>query len=64
MNNTNQFLAGLNPTCPASLFRILSIEPTGSDLNALQAKWERRSPGGQGSACVGMEITGLRFFST
>lgn len=48
MSNTNQFLAGLNPTNPVSLFRIVSVAPQGSDMvitwtaggsrtNALQA---------------------------
>ncbi len=48
ISNTNQFLAGLNPTNPASLFRIISVVPQGSNLvinwtaggsrtNALQA---------------------------
>ena len=32
MTNTNQFLAGLNPTNPTSLFRILSISPQNVDL--------------------------------
>ena len=31
MSNTNQFLAGLNPTNPASLFRIVSIVSQGDD---------------------------------
>jgi hypothetical protein len=34
INNTNQFLAGLNPTNPASLFRITSIVSTGSNILA------------------------------
>ena len=48
ISNTNQFLAGLNPTNPASLFRIISVVPQGSNVvitwtaggahtNALQA---------------------------
>jgi DNA/RNA endonuclease G (NUC1)/PKD repeat protein len=48
MSNTNQFLAGLNPTNPASLFRVVSVVPQGSNVvitwtaggsrtNALQA---------------------------
>lgn len=32
MSNTNQFLAGLNPTNPQSLFRILSAERTNDDV--------------------------------
>jgi pectate lyase len=32
MSNTNQFLAGLNPTNPASTFRIISAERQGSDV--------------------------------
>jgi PKD repeat protein len=32
MSNTNQFLAGLNPTNPASLFRIISIVPQGTNV--------------------------------
>ena len=32
MSNTNQFLAGLDPTNPASLFRIISVAPQGNDL--------------------------------
>ena len=32
MSNTNQFLAGLNPTNPASLFRITSIVNSGADV--------------------------------
>jgi len=32
MSNTNQFLAGLNPTNPASVFRILSVLPQGNDM--------------------------------
>jgi hypothetical protein len=32
MSNTNQFLAGLNPTNSASLFRIISIAPQGGDV--------------------------------
>ena len=48
MSNSNQFLAGLNPTNPASLLRITSVVETGNDVvvtwttagvrtNALQA---------------------------
>ncbi len=32
MNNTNQFLAGLNPTNPVSLFRVVAVERRGDDL--------------------------------
>jgi DNA/RNA endonuclease G (NUC1)/PKD repeat protein len=32
ISNTNQFLAGLNPTNPASLFRIISVVPQGSNV--------------------------------
>jgi hypothetical protein len=32
MSNTNQFLAGLNPTNPASAFRIISAVQQGSDV--------------------------------
>jgi hypothetical protein len=32
MSNTNQFLAGLNPTNNSSLFRIISAVPQGSDI--------------------------------
>jgi photosystem II stability/assembly factor-like uncharacterized protein len=32
MSNINQFLAGLDPTNSASVFRILSITPTGNDV--------------------------------
>ncbi len=32
ISNTNQFLLGLNPTNPASVFQILSVAPSGSDL--------------------------------
>jgi autotransporter-associated beta strand protein len=32
MSNTNQFLAGLNPTNPASMFQILSVVPQGNDI--------------------------------
>ncbi len=32
MSNTNQFLAGLNPTNSSSLFRIISAVPQGSDI--------------------------------
>jgi PKD repeat protein len=32
ISNTNQFLAGLNPTNPASLFRIISVAPQGSNV--------------------------------
>ncbi len=32
ISNTNQFLLGLNPTNPASLFRIVSATPTGDDV--------------------------------
>jgi len=32
MSNWNQFLAGLNPTNPASVFRITELSHTGSDL--------------------------------
>jgi beta-glucosidase len=32
MSNTNQFLAGLNPTNPASLFRIISAVPQSNDV--------------------------------
>ncbi|HTS19720.1 MAG TPA: glycosyl hydrolase family 28 protein [Verrucomicrobiae bacterium] len=33
MSNTNQFLAGLNPTNPASLFRITSVVNSGADVS-------------------------------
>jgi beta-galactosidase len=32
MSNTNQFLLGLNPTNPASVFRILSVVPQSNDV--------------------------------
>ena len=32
ISNTNQFLLGLNPVNPASLFRILSVVPQGNDM--------------------------------
>jgi hypothetical protein len=32
MSNTNQFLAGLNPTNPASVFRILSVVQQTTDV--------------------------------
>jgi len=32
MSNTNQFLAGLNPTNNASVFKIVSLTPQGSDI--------------------------------
>jgi beta-galactosidase len=32
MSNTNQFLAGLNPTNSASVFRIISVLPLGNDI--------------------------------
>jgi hypothetical protein len=32
MSNWNQFLVGLNPTNPASVFRVTGLRPTGSDL--------------------------------
>jgi PKD repeat protein len=32
ISNTNQFLVGLNPTNPASVFQILSVSPHGSDM--------------------------------
>jgi autotransporter-associated beta strand protein len=32
ISNTNQFLLGLNPTNPASVFRILSVVPQGNDI--------------------------------
>jgi len=32
MSNTNQFLVGLNPTNPASLFKIISAVPQGNDV--------------------------------
>jgi sugar lactone lactonase YvrE len=32
MSNWNQFLAGLNPTNPASVFQVTQVEPTGSNL--------------------------------
>jgi len=32
MSNTNQFLAGLNPTNSASVFRIISVIPQGNDV--------------------------------
>ena len=32
LSNTNQFLLGLNPTNPASVFQILGVAPHGSDL--------------------------------
>lgn len=32
MSNTNQFLLGLNPTNPASLFRIISVVPQSNDV--------------------------------
>jgi hypothetical protein len=32
ISNTNQFLLGLNPTDPTSVFRILSVVPQGSDV--------------------------------
>ena len=32
ISNTNQFLLGLNPTNPASVFQILSVAPSGSDM--------------------------------
>lgn len=38
MSNTNQFLLGLNPTNPASVFRILSVVPqTNSDMMVIWA---------------------------
>jgi PKD repeat protein len=56
MSNTNQFLAGLNPTNPASLFRILSIEPTGSDLNVT---WQ--AGGGRTNTLQAANGLGLNF---
>ena len=32
MSNTNQFLAGINPTNPASAFRVISAVQQGSDV--------------------------------
>jgi hypothetical protein len=32
ISNTNQFLLGLNPTNPASVFQILSVLPQGNDI--------------------------------
>jgi len=32
MSNMNQFLAGLNPTNPASLFTVISTAPSGTDI--------------------------------
>jgi PKD repeat protein len=32
ISNTNQFLLGLNPTNPASVFKILSVAPHGNDM--------------------------------
>jgi PKD repeat protein len=32
ISNTNQFLMGLNPTNPASVFRIISVSPSGNDM--------------------------------
>ncbi len=32
ISNNNQFLAGLNPTNPASLFRIISVAPSGNNV--------------------------------
>jgi hypothetical protein len=32
ISNTNQFLLGLNPTNPASVFRILSVVPQSNDM--------------------------------
>ncbi len=35
MSNTNQFLAGINPTNPSSAFRIISAVPQGSDVQII-----------------------------
>ena len=35
MSNTNQFLAGINPTNPASAFRIISAAQQGSDVSII-----------------------------
>jgi len=32
ISNTNQFLLGLNPTNPASMFQILNVAPQGNDV--------------------------------
>jgi hypothetical protein len=45
MSNTNQFLAGLDPTNSASLFRIISVTPVGDDVNLV---WQ----GGPGKTSV------------
>ena len=50
ISNTNQFLAGLDPTNPASVFQILNVTPQGDDMaitwatagirtNAVQVSW-------------------------
>jgi T5SS/PEP-CTERM-associated repeat protein len=41
MSNTNQFLLGLNPTNPASVFRIASAVPTGADF---VVTWQTAGP--------------------
>ena len=37
ISNTNQFLLGLNPTNPASVFQILGVTRSGSDLQIMWA---------------------------
>jgi hypothetical protein len=52
-NNLNKYLAGLNPTNPASVFRIVSLVPQGNDLSIV---W--RAGGGRTNAVQASDTFG------
>ena len=54
ISNTNQFLLGLNPTNPASVFAITSMVPQGNDV---QITW--RTSGGDPSGLFGQGKTNI-----
>ena len=54
ISNTNQFLLGLNPTNPASVFAITSVVPQGNDV---QITW--KTSGGDPSGLFGQGKTNL-----
>jgi PKD repeat protein len=54
ISNTNQFLMGLNPTNPASVFRIISIATTGNDV---VVTWQ--TSGGDASGLFGSGKTNV-----
>ncbi|HTS17947.1 MAG TPA: alkaline phosphatase family protein [Verrucomicrobiae bacterium] len=54
ISNTNQFLMGLNPTNPASIFRIVSVTTTGADV---VVTWQ--TSGGDASGLFGSGKTNV-----